>query len=230
MKEILNNTEIWADVLAKFTDENLLATVVLCLVLAALAYSLFPHKATGEKIRLTIFVLVAVFFSGMGVSVTGYLKQPTHNIETSPSHSSNSKSNGQNELAREIYVPASSYENGNNVALGPIPNLYGADVLMNAPPYNERPNSAQFAVEAASAGKYNLYVRLAAASPRPLDIKINGKTILKGAINESTGGWLPSNQVWKLAGTVELRRGNNSLELSRSGVFPHITALKLIPK
>lgn len=215
------NFELFKDALGKFSNENLLATVILCLTLAMLAGTFFGSTGS-EKIRFAIFVLVAAFFSGCIASISGILNQ---------SHPSKVSELGQQELAvsSQILIPASEYSDPVGVALGPLPNLYGPDVLMNAPPFASTKNGATFKVTVPIARIYKLSVRLAAAVERPMDVYINDQLELPNALGATTGGWLPADQKWIAAGNVSLVAGENSIRLSAPDVFPHITALLLDP-
>ncbi len=223
--------EFLSDALTKFTNEYLLATVILCVLLAGLAVALFG-KGINEKIQFSVFVIVAVFFASLVSSFAGLLHQATPSpSKTSPSPKVETPPSAPVSETKptQIVIPASSYRDGDGVALGPIPNLYGPDVLMNGPPFNARPNSAKFDATTVVGGKYLFSVRLAAGAPRPMDIYVNGSSELAGVLGNMTGGWLPIHQRWIDAGTIELLKGHNTITLRRNDVFPHITRLKLTP-
>ncbi|GEM_PF-5797248 len=202
------------DVLKSFTDDTLRLAATLCVVFAVLPYAMFKGEKSA-RIKFAAFVLVAVFF---GIVITQF------NSKTKVESQSSVRA-----AANEIEIPAVTYKRGQNVARGPLPNLYGSDVLMNAPPFHDAPNAAEFDIYIPAGGNYKLSVRLAAAEPRPVDVFVNGTLAIPGALNISTGGWLPVNQKWEDAGTLTLREGINTIKLQRSSVFPHIMTLKLSP-
>jgi hypothetical protein len=206
---------LW-DAIGSVKAQDLLVTVVLCVGAAALAFGLF--HSSRARVRFAVFVLIAVLFCIFVSRLTFTLRVRPPAMATEVQAKPG-----------EILLPAVGYQNGQNVARGPLPNLYGPDVLMNAPPFNIRQNSAEFGFSAPAPGKYKLYVRLAAAQPRPLDVTVNGNKRLAGALNVTTGGWLPNNQEWREAGVVELKSDFNTLKLEGKPVFPHITMLKLTP-
>lgn len=106
-------------------------------------------------------------------------------------------------------------------------NLPRSDVEF-AQPFGEAANAATFLVNAEIGGDYLLQIRKADAEGRPLHVIINGSTQLVSAAAETTGGWAQKDQDWIEAGTVNLEKGKNSVELQRASVFPHITALRFI--
>lgn len=215
------------DVLKTFQNDTLRLTVTLCVVFAVLAYAFFKGDPSS-KIRFSVFVLVAVFFGIVIAQLNSTLKvapqapAPSASVEAETSPTPQAP-------ATDIEIPAATYARGQNVARGPLPNLYGADVLMNAPPFNDVPNAAEFDVFIPVPGRYTLSFRYAAAVSRPIDIFVNGELAVSEALNAPTGGWLPADQAWFIAGTVILRKGPNTIRIQRSSVFPHITSLKLTP-
>jgi hypothetical protein len=129
-------------------------------------------------------------------------------------------------LAKNFYPAASK-----DVALGGPNNIYGADVVLNAPPYTARPNVAayNFVVPQRRAGKYRLDVEYAAQQSRPVAIYLNGKLIAKRALAATTGCWTPNCQQVKTQVDVTLRAGENYLVVRRSGVIPHIRKFVFLP-
>ena len=121
-------------------------------------------------------------------------------------------------LAKD-YIPAQS----TNVALGGPNNIYGADVLLNAPPYQDVNNTAtfRFVVPKGRGGRYNLFVEYAALSPRPTNIMVNSK-FFPTAMNAATGCWETTCQQLLIEGAVTLKPGVNSIVVRRTSVFPHI--------
>ena len=112
-----------------------------------------------------------------------------------------------------ITLPANSYVRSLNVSTSPN---YGNNLILNAPPYNARPNAATYEFTA-DGGSYDLWITYAAASLRPVRIIINGETVIQSGLSEITGGWYEENVKRILQGTVNLRDGFNLLTLSREG-------------
>lgn len=222
IQESSSTTEIISkflgDIIAQITDEYLLSLIVLCLVLALFAYFFFGNSPR-EKIRFAVFVLVTFFFSGVAYAMFIIAKPSSPNAPLTPEVIDVGAS-------EKIYIPASQLESGLNVAIGPIPNLYGPNVLMNAPPFNSRPNEALFRFNA-KGGEYQLSIRYAAGERRPLDVSVNDVMVLNNVLDKETGGWLPKDQLLLPVGPITLRTDENTLKLTSPDVFPHITELRL---
>lgn len=125
----------------------------------------------------------------------------------------------------DITVLAKNFDapNSLNVALGGPSNTYGADVLLNAPPYQDVPNRAYYriSVPRGRGGVYQLDVEYAAMVSRPVTITVNGKT-LTNRLAATTGCWQTTCQQIHPQGSVTLRPGINSMTVTRDSVFPHI--------
>lgn len=129
----------------------------------------------------------------------------------------------------EIRRGATAFDSGLNVAPASGETaLYGPGVLLNAPPYNARPNSATYRITACG-GTYSLHIEYAAAQARPVIVRVNGETVSNSALNSTTGGWTPGFQRWDFVSNVYLNSGGNTLVISRGDVFPHIRAIRLTP-
>lgn len=129
-----------------------------------------------------------------------------------------------------IELQASKFVRGEQVAMATgIVARYGADVLMNAPPYERGPNAAEFEVRPSSPGSYQFAVRYASADSRPVVVAVNGRTVNVNALAAPTGCFDPKCQTWMEQGEVSLNEGMNVVRLRTNGVFPHITALRFIP-
>lgn len=113
--------------------------------------------------------------------------------------------------------------NSQNVALGGPSNTYGADVLLNAPPYGDVPNRAyfRFIVPKGRGGAYQLDAEYAAMVSRPVYINLNGVP-LRNKLSATTGCWQVTCQQIVTQGSVTLKEGVNSMTVYRSSVFPHI--------
>src|SRR5262249_11337821 len=79
-----------------------------------------------------------------------------------------------------------------NVALGGPNKVYGADVLLNAPPYKNAKDSAEFDFNVPSGGTYKLYAEYAVTRDlqgpsRPVQIVLNGLAVMSKALKDPTG-------------------------------------------
>jgi hypothetical protein len=97
--------------------------------------------------------------------------------------------------------------------------------------YNEGalPNFAEFDVDLATAGDYQLDVRYAAAEARPIKILINGVVRRSDAAGRVTGTWYPDSQTWFAEGIYRFHAGANTIRLERSEPFPHIDKFAIRP-
>lgn len=130
-------------------------------------------------------------------------------------------------LNTSIDLPATAFVRGTNVALSA--NGYGTDTLMNAPPYGEVANAAEWDFNVPVAGAYELFAEYAAALSRPVNIAFNGTVKFTNALSGITGGWFPANRQTISQGIVTLSAGATTMRVSRSSVFPHIRGFKLVP-
>lgn len=129
-----------------------------------------------------------------------------------------------------IDLQASRFVRGERVAMATgIVARYGANVLMNAPPYESGPNAAEFEVRPTAPGSYQFAVRYASADSRPVAVSLNGKTVNANALAAPTGCFDPNCQMWMEQGEVSMNEGMNVVRLHTNGVFPHITALRFVP-
>jgi hypothetical protein len=92
----------------------------------------------------------------------------------------------------------------------------------------ELPNVAEYDVELAEAGAYQLELRFAAAESRPVKLFINGKLVKAGAATKTTGSWFPDTQVWSPEGIFALAAGKNTIRLERDQPFPHFDKVALV--
>ena len=88
---------------------------------------------------------------------------------------------------------------------------------------------ARWTFTAPIAGRYRFSIRYAAAESRPVEFTIDGTTLAKGALEETTGGWLPAHQVWTDVAEVELTAGEHTLAMSREGAIPHLDRWRVAP-
>lgn len=129
-------------------------------------------------------------------------------------------------VAGNIDLPATSYLRGTNVALSV--NGYGADALMNAPPYIDVPNAAEWDFVVPVTGSYQLFAIYASGESRPSQISFNGTQVFANALSSTTGGFFPANRQTLLQGIVQLTAGANTMRVSRISAFPHIKGFTLV--
>jgi hypothetical protein len=94
---------------------------------------------------------------------------------------------------------------------------------------NFTPNFAEYDIEIAQAGTYQLELKYAAGSSRPIKLFLNGRLITDEAAAGVTGGFGDADAKWMVEGIVELRPGKNVLRLERPGGTPHFDKVGLVP-
>ena len=130
-------------------------------------------------------------------------------------------------VAGNIDLPSTSYLRATNVALS-TSGQYGADALLNAPPYNDVPNAAEWDFNVPVTGSYQLLATYASGESRPSQISFNGTQVFANAIGTTTGGFFPANRQTLLQGIVQLTAGANTMRVSRSSAFTHIKGFSLV--
>jgi len=91
------------------------------------------------------------------------------------------------------------------------------------------PNYAEYDIEIVEAGTYQLELKYASGSSRPVKLFLNGRLITDEAAAGMTGGFGTADAKWMVEGNVELRPGKNVLRLERSGGTPHFDKVGLVP-
>ena len=87
-----------------------------------------------------------------------------------------------------IIIRAKDFVRGSGVALASGQVItYGSDVLLNAPPYQDRPNAAEFDFRVSTTGTYSMLAEYAAATARPVSVTINGHLVISNAMSAPTG-------------------------------------------
>ncbi len=106
---------------------------------------------------------------------------------------------------------------------------YGPEigVIHNAGMY---PNIAEYSVNVAASGSYQLDIRYASGESRAIRVYVNGELALASAANQSTGGFYPQHQKWFAEGIVVLKQGTNKVRFERDNYFPHIDRFLLAPR
>jgi hypothetical protein len=108
------------------------------------------------------------------------------------------------------------------------------DLVFNEPPWNGRPNSVEYRAFIKRQEKYSILIEYAAqkTQERPVQIAVNGKLVAMNALTGDTGAgpdaWCNDHTRWENVGSVELKRGINSIVISRGDVFPHLKTIKLV--
>ena len=77
-----------------------------------------------------------------------------------------------------------------------------------------------------AAGEFTLNLRYAAATPRPVELLIDGRK-LGPACRFDTGSWNTSGAAWEETIHLNLSAGPHSLRLERANDFPHLVSLRL---
>lgn len=91
------------------------------------------------------------------------------------------------------------------------------------------PNYAEYDIEVAQTGTYQLELKYAAGSSRPIKLFLNGRLITDEAAAGVTGGFGDADAKWMVEGIVELQSGKNVLRLERPGGTPHFDKVGLVP-
>jgi hypothetical protein len=128
-----------------------------------------------------------------------------------------------------IDLPATAFVRGVSVALSA--NGYGADAVMNAPPYGAADNSAEWDFAVPVAGRYELFATYASGESRPVMISFDANLVFSNALATSTGGYFPANRQTLSQGFVDLAAGSHVMRVAETGanVFPHIKGFTLVP-
>ncbi len=98
----------------------------------------------------------------------------------------------------------------------------GIGVLVNLGPV---PNFTEYDLQLDQPGYYRVWIRYAAADPRPIRVKVAGKIINDSAADQATGSWTPEGQQWFHVATMRSPKGAALVRLERDGAFPHIDKL-----
>ena len=88
-------------------------------------------------------------------------------------------------------------------------------------------NFAEYDVELPEAGEYLVLLKYAALKARVASMKLNGKVINSGIMTQTTGSWNPNTARWFNEGLVKFARGKSVLRLEKTGVFSHLTTIRI---
>ena len=128
-----------------------------------------------------------------------------------------------------IELPASAFVRGEDVAMASGTALvYGADALMNAPPYTSRPNAAEWDFSLVIEGSYTLFATYAAGASRPCSVLFNGDLTFPDALATVTGGFYAEDRQTEEQGVVFLPAGANIMRVERAAEIPHIAGFTLV--
>jgi hypothetical protein len=128
-----------------------------------------------------------------------------------------------------ITVRAVDFVSGRDVAAASGQVAVYGDVLLNAPPFNDRPNAAEWRITTPSGGRYRFEVEYASGDPRPVRVLVNGDVERESALNAPTCGFYPNCQRWADIGVVDLNPGDNVIRMDRRSYFPHLRTLRFTP-
>jgi hypothetical protein len=130
--------------------------------------------------------------------------------------------------SQAIVVPVSSFlPTSRDVAI--YPDTCQGGLLLNAPPYTNRPNAAEWSVPITTAGNYRIEVEYAAALSRPVEALVDGVMVNGNALAGTTGSWCATPSITSAIATVSLTAGNHVFRLQRSDVFPHLKEIRFVP-
>ena len=90
------------------------------------------------------------------------------------------------------------------------------------------PTFAEWDINVAKAGNYQIEMRYAAMQSRPIRLMANGKVLNAQAVGGVTGSWNPDGQKWEVQGVYPLPAGKNTLRIENNGDIPHIDKLMLV--
>lgn len=122
-----------------------------------------------------------------------------------------------------ILIEAEEYARG-NVSKEFATYGNGIGVLVNR---GETPNFAEYDIHVVQAGTFQLEIRYAAASARPVKLFVDGRLIKPDAASKVTGSWTPESQSWFVEAFVPLDAGPHLIRLEQPQFFPHIDKLLL---
>jgi hypothetical protein len=124
-----------------------------------------------------------------------------------------------------ILIEAEDYSRGNVLKDRETYGL-GIGVLVNR---GETPNFTEYDFDVERAGRFQLELRFAAASSRPVKVFVNGVLVKADAAGNVTGSWTPETQTWFVEGFVSTKAVRNLIRLEQPQFFPHIDKLLLTP-
>jgi formylglycine-generating enzyme required for sulfatase activity len=87
------------------------------------------------------------------------------------------------------------------------------------------PVYVEYDIDFTSAGDYLLNLHYAAAEPRPIELRVDGRSV--GSVCRlATGSWDTRGALWEESAPLQLSAGRHSFRLERADSFPHVTSLR----
>ena len=119
---------------------------------------------------------------------------------------------------------AEDFQRGNVVDLD---TGYGEGIGVTGDPGAQK-NFVEWDFELAAAGEYFVQLRYAAQDARPGPLLINGVVAKPDAVSQTTGGWMPADQLWFTEGRFLLSAGANVIRIESEPCMSHIDRVRLI--
>ncbi len=125
---------------------------------------------------------------------------------------------------RRILVEAENYDRGNaNKDFTTYGKGIGIIHTVTVPTF------AEWDINVASAGSYQLELRYASQEARPVQLWVNGVVVKSDAAAKVTGSFQPEGQRWEAQGIFTMRAGKNTIRIDDNGSIPHIDKLLIVP-
>ncbi|MCH2063831.1 MAG: DUF1549 domain-containing protein [Roseibacillus sp.] len=105
---------------------------------------------------------------------------------------------------------------------------YGEGIGIISDPGSQK-NYAEYDIEIRKDGTYQLALRYAAAASRPGQVLVDGTVVIREAISQVTGGWMPPNQRWHHEGLLNLKAGKRVLRIESEPLMSHLDKVRLLP-
>ncbi|HOD83099.1 MAG: Formylglycine-generating sulfatase enzyme [Planctomycetes bacterium ADurb.Bin126] len=99
----------------------------------------------------------------------------------------------------------------------------GPSCIWNA---GELPNYAEYEIDFPVSGEYALSILYAAQQARPVQIRLDDKTVHTGLAG-TTGSWQTRSARWEPQCTLKIEKGWHALALFRDDCMPHICGIRL---
>ncbi len=87
------------------------------------------------------------------------------------------------------------------------------------------PTTAEWDINAPTAGLYQIDLRYASAEKRPVRLLLNGKVVNADAAGQITGSFQPEGQRWEAQGTYLFSVGKNTVRIECDNSIPHFDKL-----
>lgn len=124
----------------------------------------------------------------------------------------------------EFTIQADDFDDG-NVRVSRKGQAYASahSCIWNA---GELPNRAEYEIEFPVTADYTVFALYAAATPRRVEIRLDGVKVHSGFLHV-TGSWDTRSAAWEKQCKLHIARGRHSIILESQGPMPHICALRL---